>query len=324
MEIKQEELSLYGPARELFAKVREALDRDIGRYAADGEGWKLGGGTVLSARWKHRESNDLYVLYHRDTATVHFERSLRPAMERVEGKWSEWCDLSRITFGAKHVNLVKATPSPKRGHRKAAVDRHATTVLSTVQILSEKLQSRVLGPPVRDIYDVAVCGIEDPESLEMAINGLYATTLDSMILYWEMRKAEHAKEAAKEINGAPPHLKVVQAQPAQYAIRAAENSMYAKLAISAKQGTITVETSSVEATRRRRYTSESGLEEAFESNGFNHFLRANRRNPRKVREQAAKAIRRGETEAIIEITPAPLPRRQEHLQDAFQSARADR
>ena len=45
-----EKLTLYGPARELFAKTREALDAHVGRFAADGEGWKLGGGTVLSAR----------------------------------------------------------------------------------------------------------------------------------------------------------------------------------------------------------------------------------------------------------------------------------
>ncbi len=308
-----EELTLYGPVRELFAKTRNALDEHVGRYAADAEGWKLGGGTVLSARWKHRESDDLDVVYHPDTETAHFESQLQPAMEKAGGKAGPWGELSRVEFGPQHVDLMKTTPTPATGHARATVNGHATTVLSTVQILSGKLRNRGLDPPVRDVYDVAVCGIEDPESLEMAINGLYPATLDSMILVWEMNKAAHAQRAAKQVKGTPDHLEQVVARPAQYAIQAAENATYTKVVIAAGQGRVTVETHCATATRRREYATGEGLAQAFESSGMNHFLQANRRNPRRIRERAAEAAQNIESTTIVEIRPEQPPRRQEKL-----------
>ena len=158
---RPEQLTLYGDVRELFVRILDALDAHVGKHAADGEGWKLGGGTVLSARWKHRESDDLDVLYHPDTETSHFEAQLQPAMEKVGGEPGPWGELSRITFGEQHVDLMKAVPAPETGHARASVDGHPTTVLSTVQILNGKLRHRGLDPPVRDVYDIAVCGIED-------------------------------------------------------------------------------------------------------------------------------------------------------------------
>ena len=71
-------------------------------------------------------------------------------------------------------------------------------MLSNVQILTGKLQNRALDPPVRDVYDIAVCGIEDPQSLEAAINGIYAAKIDSTILGWNMNRDSHA-EATDEL-----------------------------------------------------------------------------------------------------------------------------
>ncbi len=309
-----EELTLYGPVRELFAKTRAALDEHVGRYAADGEGWKLGGGTVLSARWKHRESDDLDVVYHPDTETAHFENRLQPAMEEAGGKAGPWGELSRVEFGSQHVDLMKTTPTPKTGHARATVDGHATAVLSTVQIVSGKLRNRGLDPPVRDVYDVAVCGIEDPESLEMAINGLYPAKLDSMILVWQMNKDAHAQRAAKQIKGSPERLERVLARPAQYAIRAAENATYTKVVIAAGRGRVRVETRCATATRRHEYATGEVLARGFESTGMNQFLQANRRNPRRIRERAEEAAGNAERTTVVEITPEQPPRRQEELE----------
>ena len=308
-----EKLTLYGGARELFAKTRDALDEHVGEHAADGEGWKLGGGTVLAARWKHRESDDLDVLYDADTDTAHFESKLQPAMEKAGGKAGPWGELSRIEFEDQHIDLMKGAPSPGAGHAKATVDGHATTALSSVQILSGKLRNRALDPPVRDVYDIAVCGIEEPESLEMAINGLYSAKLDSVILGWKMNEAAHAKDAAEQIRGEPKRLQQVRAKPAQYAVLAAENAIYRKVVIAADRGTVTVETRSATAIRERAYGSAEALEEGFESTGMNEVLRANRRNPARIRERSAEALRTGERATIVEITPEQPPRRQEKL-----------
>lgn len=316
-----EELTLYGRARELFAKTREALDEHVGEYAGDGEGWKLGGGTVLAARWRHRESDDLDILYDADTETAHFESKLEPAMEEAGGKPGPWGELSRIDFGEQHIDLMKIAPTPGAGHRKATVDGHPTTVLSSVQILSGKLRNRALDPPVRDVYDVAVCGIEDPESLEKAINGLYPAKLDSIILGWKMNEAAHAADAAEQVRGEPKRLEQVRRRPAQYAIQAAENAIYRKVSIAAERGKVTVETRSATAARRQAYSSAEALEEGFESTGMNDVLRANRRNPSRIRKLAVDAMAREGRTIIVEVTPEQPPRRQERLEPVPKRAR---
>ena len=80
-----ETLELPEPARTLFRKTRAALDTHVAAYAADGEGYKLGGGTILAARWKHRRSNDIDLLFHPDTRTSHFEAELGKALEEAGG-----------------------------------------------------------------------------------------------------------------------------------------------------------------------------------------------------------------------------------------------
>ena len=54
-----EELRLPAPAAALLEKTQAILDAHVTPHTPGGEGWKLGGGTVLAARWHHRESFDL-------------------------------------------------------------------------------------------------------------------------------------------------------------------------------------------------------------------------------------------------------------------------
>ena len=159
-----ETLELPEPARTLFRKTRPALETHVSAYAADGEGFKLGGGTILAARWKHRRSNDIDVLFHPDTKTSHFEVELGKALEEAGGVPLGWGEWSRIEFGENHLDLLKGEPTPAIGHKPTMIDTSPVTVLTNVQILNGKLGYRALDPPTRDVSDVAVCGIEDPES----------------------------------------------------------------------------------------------------------------------------------------------------------------
>ena len=96
-------------------------------YAADGEGFKLGGGTILAARWKHRRSNDIDVLFHPDTKTSHFEVELGKALEQAGGVPLGWGEWSRIEFGENHLDLLKGEPTPAIGHKPALIDRSPVT-----------------------------------------------------------------------------------------------------------------------------------------------------------------------------------------------------
>ena len=118
-----ETLDLPEPARTRFQKTRPGLETHVSAYAADGEGFKLGGGTILAAQWKHRRSNDIDVLFHPDTKTSHFEVELGKALEEAGGVPLGWGEWSRIEFGENHLDLLKGEPTPAY-RAQARHDRH--------------------------------------------------------------------------------------------------------------------------------------------------------------------------------------------------------
>ena len=56
-----ERLQLPAPAGALWSRIREPLKRALTSRGAPME-LKLGGGTVLAARWRHRRSHDIDVV----------------------------------------------------------------------------------------------------------------------------------------------------------------------------------------------------------------------------------------------------------------------
>ena len=201
----EETLELPEPARSLFRKTRSALETHVSPYAADGEGYKLGGGTILAARWRHRRSNDIDVLLHPDSKTSHFEAELGKALEEAGGAPLGWGEWSRIEFGESHLDLLKGEPTPAVGHKPASIDGRPVTVLTNVQILNGKLAYRALDAPTRDVYDIAVCGIEDPESLEIGWFGTEEQDDDEdQRGGWQyaIRAAENAQSSRRNVESA--------------------------------------------------------------------------------------------------------------------------
>lgn len=304
----EETLELPEPARSLFRKTRSALETHVSAYAADGEGFKLGGGTILAARWKHRRSNDIDVLLHPDTKTSHFEAELGKALEQAGGAPLGWGEWSRIEFGESHLDLLKGEPTPAVGQKPASIDGRPVTVLTNVQILNGKLAYRALDAPTRDVYDIAVCGIEDPEGLEVVLNGVYEAKRDAAVLGWKMSEGKHAENAPEQILDVPARLEPVRKNPAQYAILAAENALYSRVVIACERGRAQVLTICAEAERTRTYASTGELKRGFEIAGINHFLRVQGENAEQIRVSTASAMTSGQAVTVVEIEPR-LPRR---------------
>ena len=63
-----ERLTLPLPARGVWLRVRRLLGPALERLGAEAGPWKIGGGTVLAARWNHRESIDLDLTVNAGTA----------------------------------------------------------------------------------------------------------------------------------------------------------------------------------------------------------------------------------------------------------------
>ena len=57
----QEALETRGQARDILARMRPAFRNHVKPHTENGEGERLGGGSILNARWNHRLSRDLNV-----------------------------------------------------------------------------------------------------------------------------------------------------------------------------------------------------------------------------------------------------------------------
>ena len=306
-----EHLTLPEPAASLFRRTREALETHVGRHTPNGEGIRLTGGTVLAARWGHRRSDDIDITYDPETETAHFDATLRPALEAVGGRSLAWGEWSRIEFGDNHIDLLKAEPQPAVGQGRALIDGGPVTVLTNTQIINAKLHNRSLDPPVRDVYDIAVCGIEDPGGLERSANGVYAATMDATILVWKMHQAEHADRARDELHEVPERFEPVRRDPALYAIHAAEQALYRRVTITCDRGTVLVRTTSGWGKRETAFETVGQLDRGFEASGMNLFLRAHGHSGTRTRERAVRAMNDGGRTIILDVEPPRPPQRAE-------------
>lgn len=75
-------LTIREPAAELLARSCRVLDEYLTPQTPDGEGWSIGGGTALAARWKHRWSKDLDIVVPIGTETA------RLSEEESPGYWN--------------------------------------------------------------------------------------------------------------------------------------------------------------------------------------------------------------------------------------------
>ena len=89
-----EELSLPEPAAGTLARTHAIFDRHLTPCTPGRDGWALGGGTLLSARWKHRRSADLDLRIHPDTGLALLRQERNPELWQDESGGSD-ADRSR-------------------------------------------------------------------------------------------------------------------------------------------------------------------------------------------------------------------------------------
>lgn len=168
----QEELELPGHLRGLFDNATGFLAEFI-----DLDKVLLGGGTVLAARWQHRQSFDIDLFMDPavfETAIFHklteFEdRLAKHPFGQISSVGSTGCTIIGTPEG--RVDIVGSRPTTGcswSAERVAGSPVHAET---TAEILAKKLHRRMLeqGRVVpRDLYDIAVARQVDPGALETA------------------------------------------------------------------------------------------------------------------------------------------------------------
>lgn len=300
-----EDLTLPEPARTLLGRTRATLDVYVTPRTPDRSGWRIGGGTVLAARWRHRESLDIDLLVHPRTETRFLRPDVAPELHRrLEAAGARKITIGRfsqVLFEESRIEMLAADPQPRVGHRRALVDGSAATVLASSQILTGKFSNRSLNPPARDLYDLAVAATAAPRALAIAVNALAGHDIRWRLASWEMEREKFAEEGSLELHGVPPRYEAIRADPANHAGHAVMAAVYRYVRLLAHDGVAVVETENRFGRETRTCDSPDDLAERFEEDGINAVLAAAGTDPERIRRETAVAMLNRENGTILEL-----------------------
>ena len=304
-----ETLRTKGQPREILARMRPAFRDHVKPHTHKRQGERLGGGSILNARWNHRLSRDIDVYVHLET-TEDGRTVLDRAAAACGGYRIEHRTFRRIEFERNkdnHVDVSFGKPTPAEGEQTAVVDGEPALVLSTAQIMSGKLHGRGMTAPGRDLLDIAACGEADPEALEIAVNGLPDETTEAILKVYQELKTAYATETAG-LEGVPDELRPVIENPTGYAGNAIQNARYESVEFRTRRGVAEIDTATQEGSRLRTYKSAEELQAGMERDGINAFLAAQVRDQQAVLNATIDALWTGREHLILRIEPERLKR----------------
>lgn len=300
-----EDLTLPEPARTLLGRTRATLDAYVTPCTPARSGWQIGGGTILAARWRHRESLDIDLLVHPRTETrfLHPEAApeLHRRLEAAGARKITFGRFSQILFEESRIEMLAADPRPRVGHQRAIVDGSEATVLASSQILTGKFSNRSLNPPVRDLYDLAVAGTTSPRALAIAVNALAGHDIRWRLASWEMERKKFAEEGSQQLHGVPLRYEPIRTGPADHARQAVMAAVYRHVRLLADDGAAIVETETRLGRETRTYDRPDDLAERFEGDGVNALLAAAGTDPERIRRETATAMRTGKSATVFEL-----------------------
>lgn len=291
-----ERLTLPLPARGIWLRVRRLLEAALDRLGPEAGPWKIGGGTVLAARWNHRESADLDLTVNAGAAISVLSAGPDDFEAEIgkRGGYAVTFDRDRCTvrFSTGKLDLCALDPAPGAGHAAALVDGEPAVVLSNAQILCGKLR-RATRSPVRDVFDVLVAGRLDPHALAIAANTRTARDLEAIAAAWRAAAPVFTYHAPLELNGVGPRFAGDLAKLGHVAAAALTGARYERVRVFAGDGVGVVETRTRDGAERRFTVEPARIDEVFEANGLNRYLPQTGVRPVEVRDRLRAACREG-------------------------------
>ena len=292
-----ERLALPLPARGIWLRVRSLLEPARERLGPEAGSWKIGGGTVLAARWNHRESTDLDLTVNAGTAIPalfagpddNFEAEIRQ-----RGGHSIAFDRDRCTvgFSTGKLDLCALDPMPGEGHADALVDGEPAVVLHNAQILCGKLR-RANRSPVRDVFDIVVAQELDPHALAVAVNTRTARDIEAIAAAWRTSNPVFAYNAPLDLMGVQPRFDGGMTTLGHDAAAALTGARYERVRIGIDRGAGFVQTRTRNGAARELTFDLIHIDEVFEANGLNHYLPQTGARPVDIRERMRAASRQG-------------------------------
>ena len=167
----------------------EALDDALAEIVPEGQRWRLGGGTLLAARWAHRKSTDVDIFLPENSGIAALDPRWNPrftnGMSALGASRIEVQDRSlKFSFPMGRIEITQLGPTPNLPPELAVVEGREIAAYSNGQILTGKLYGRGKRLPPRDLFDIAGARHEDPSALRTAVNfldaNLYAEIIHSI------------------------------------------------------------------------------------------------------------------------------------------------
>ena len=303
-----ERLTLPSPAQMLWRRAQQVVHEELQQFGTP----RLGGGTTLGARWKHRDSSDIDLtiepepgekpvpvssaimtpgsrflsrLEDLDIGTVKCE-ILTEAQFHVT--FHDPDDDSEIRFG---LDIASVGATPRVGHREALVEGLPAVVLSTTQILTGKLH-RWGEATLRDAIDFDHAARRDRDSLTFAIN-----TLSS--IETEARKQKFRLAAAKFATTDDPVIRRMEREhrPDQSTLGQAtadtiHGLRYAEVSITVHSGICHFKATTHNKHSIQLHCRRNQVDKTFATFGINEYLHTTLKDPGKVRNEVRHACRR--------------------------------
>ena len=151
-----EKLKLTEPSSMLWSAIRDRLDRLRQSYETRPESWMMGGGSILAARWRHRQSDDIDLTTSANWQIEGLDRRdsnvFTEAMKPFGGSLTGYRKGSiRMSFPHGRLHVYKVPPSPAAGNAVAAIDDR----------LKQLSPDTPLEVPVSELVDTAIAALND-------------------------------------------------------------------------------------------------------------------------------------------------------------------
>lgn len=251
-------MKLPEPVRELWLNTRDVLHEQIERYIDDFQGWKMHGGTVLAARWGHRDSTDIDLKVDEKAGLALLNPRRNPgfdaAMRTLGAVRAPNHGPRKITihFPNGRIDLGQGRLPVPYGHVNETIDGKETTVFSNTQILAGKILGRSMRSPTRDVFDIAVAKRLDRASLEAATNMIISFTHASTRETIRLARRTHMRNAQRALRNVPERFRREKRDPATHAVDALESCRYVNLDIEVAHGSLAITTECQDGTIRVR------------------------------------------------------------------------
>ena len=302
-------LELPPPAETLWQAIGETVREEL-RGIDDGQTqYAIGGGSILAARWKHRESYDIDLVVQPDTPLGMLAAANNPAARfearmRTLGGEPAFYPMARlwtVSFdkGERKLDLWATAPLLGAGQRAYTIGGRLEAALSSAQILRGKLE-RAEEPLARDVFDIIKASEKEPEALEAAVNAIIREAAESIAQNYHWASATIAADAEKALRGIPKHERIEPRQLGNRAAHAISSALYTTCRIQTRKGAIEVTTATNVRGEETIRIEPNNAERHFEATGLNSHLQPNGPGAKALLDYARTACRQQRDRVVFE------------------------